>query len=333
MNNYHIYGIGNALVDIEVEVTEQELEQLSIEKGVMTLVDEDRQNLLLKELTGEHHKRACGGSAANTVIGAAKLGAECFYSCKIADDEMGQFYASDLHQEGVISNLNQMSHEPGHTGRCIVMVTPDADRTMNTHLGITGDISYQQIDEVALAQSQWLYIEGYLVSSEPAKQAAIQAKGFAEKSGVKTAFSLSDPNMVKFFGGGLTEMIGKGVDLLFCNRDEAVEFTSTKDLDEACDKLQSIAKSFVITLGSEGALIVNNGEKISVAAQPVAPVDTNGAGDLFAGAFLYAITHGYSFEQAGKLASFASGTLVTQFGPRLTDDGMAKVVEYLKTIN
>ncbi|NVJ49614.1 MAG: adenosine kinase [Gammaproteobacteria bacterium] len=332
MKNYHIYGIGNALVDIEVEVTPEELARLEIEKGVMTLVDHERQEYLLDALPGTHHKKACGGSAANTVIGAAKLGARCFYSCKIADDELGQFYAADLEREGVTSNLSQLQLEPGSTGRCIVMVSPDADRTMNTYLGITGDISFEQVDEAALKQSEWLYIEGYLVSSDSARQAAVKTRELAEREGLKTALSLSDPNMVKFFKDGLTEMIGDGVDLLFANHDEALLFTGAETLEAAFEALKRFAKQFVVTLGADGALLWDGTNPVKINAYPVEAVDTNGAGDLFAGAFLYAVTHGYSLEKAAKLASFSSARLVKEFGPRLSAAGQDLVLEYLKEL-
>ncbi len=332
MKKYHVYGIGNALVDIEIEVTEQELAQLSIEKGVMTLVDKDRHEFLLNELPGTHHKRACGGSAANSVIGAAKLGANCFYSCKIANDETGQFYTDDLHREGVASNLDSHIREDGLTGKCLVMVTPDADRTMNTFLGITGDISYKEVDESSLASSEWLYLEGYLVSTDLARDAAVRAREFAVANSIKTALSFSDPSMVKFFGDGLKNMIGDGVELLFCNREEALLFTGCSTVDEAFEALKSYAKTFAVTLGPDGAIVWDGTEKFSVEAQPVKAVDTNGAGDLFAGAFLYGITHELNYYQAAQLASYAASHLVTEFGPRLSAQGMHKVKEYLSDL-
>ncbi|NVJ62082.1 MAG: adenosine kinase [Gammaproteobacteria bacterium] len=332
MKKYHIYGIGNALVDIEIEVTDQELKDLNIEKGLMTLVDEERQNHLLEVLPGTHHNRACGGSAANTVIGAAKLGANCYYSCKIANDEMGEFYTQDLENEGVTSNLSNQPLESGHTGRCLVMVTPDADRTMNTHLGITGDLCYSEVSESALLDSEWLYIEGYLVSTDPARAAATQAKKFAEDNGIKTAMSFSDPSMVKFFKDGLVTMVGEGVDLLFCNEEEALLYTDQPDIQRAFDSLKKIAKQFAVTLGPNGALLWDGEQQIEIAAHEVEAVDTNGAGDLFAGAFMYGVTHGFSFDKAGRLASFASARLVKEFGPRLSAEGLDLVNNFLQEL-
>jgi len=325
---YQIFGIGNALVDFEIETTPEELQSLSIDKGVMTLIEEDRQESLMKSFHGKHHSRACGGSAANTIIGAQSLGVQCFYSCRVADDEAGHFYKDDLLGHGVESNLATETLAEGKTGKCLVMITEDADRTMNTFLGITGDVSMNQVDTGALAQSEYLYVEGYLASSPVAVDAVAKAREIATEKGVKVAFSLSDPNMVKFCREGLDSIIADGVDILFCNYDEATSYTETANLEAALDKLSNIAKMIVVTLGPDGAVIFEDGVKTQVAGNAVEAIDTNGAGDLFAGSFLYGITSGYSNVVAGKLASFASSKLVTQFGPRLTEEKLLEVKEY-----
>lgn len=326
---YHIYGMGNALVDFEIETTIAQLEKLSIEKGVMTLIEESRQDELFEIFQSNRHSRACGGSAANTIIGAQTLGSQCFYSCKVASDETGHFYKDDLLKHGVHSNLSAEELEQGKTGKCLVLITDDADRTMNTFLGITGDIDYQQINETALLDSEYLYVEGYLAGSPVALNAAAKTMNFAKSNGVKTAFSLSDPNMVRFCRDGLDAIIGEGVDLLFCNYDEATEYSNTDNLDAAIDKLSSIAKTIVVTLGAEGAVIVNQESRIQVKGHSVEAIDTNGAGDLFAGSFLHGLACGFDFERAGQLASFASAQLVTQFGPRLTEEKLSLVLTFV----
>ena len=318
MGGYHIYGIGAALVDTEIEVTDDDLKQFQVDKGVMTLVDEERQHQLMDYLS-DHlvaSKRASGGSACNTIIAASYFGAKNFYSCKVADDDNGRFYINDLRAAGVDYHHNG-SLAPGITGKCLVMITPDAERTMNTFLGISADLSESELHLDAVKQSQYVYIEGYLVSSPTGKAAAIKLRELAEQHRVKTSLSLSDPAMVQFFGEGLREMIGQGVDLLFCNHDEALTFTQTETVAQAAEQLKSIAKTFAITLGAKGALVFDGEQTHTIEAFPVKAIDTNGAGDMFAGAFLYAITHGHSFAEAGKLASVAAAKLVTQFGPRL----------------
>ena len=330
--HYQIYGMGNALVDFEIETTVEELASLNIEKGVMTLIEQEQQQKLMSFFADRLHSRACGGSAANTIIGAQSLGSKCFYSCKVASDETGVFYRDDLVEEGVDTNLSTQKLVDGDTGKCLVMVTDDADRTMNTFLGVTADIDYQQIDETALQNADYLYVEGYLSSSPTGLKAACQAMQFARDNQVKTAFSLSDPNMVKFCREGLEQIIGEGVDILFCNYDEATEYSNSNNLDDAINYLKPYAQTLVITLGADGAVIYEtaNESKIEIKGHKVKAIDTNGAGDLFAGSFLHAVCSGKSLQQAGDIASYASAQLVTQFSPRLNQDNLAKVKDYLK---
>jgi len=326
---YDIYGIGNALVDIEYEVNGGFLKQHQIEKGMMTLVDEERQVELIKALDKHMIKKQSGGSAANTMIAASQFGANCFYSCKVANDHWGDFYVDDLEAAGVDTNLTLRPRHIGHTGRCLVMVTKDADRTMNTFLGITTEFSQHELVENALENSDWLYIEGYLVANPTSQKTMVSAKRTAEKARVRTALTFSDPNMVKFFREGLEEVIGASVDLLFCNEDEALTYTQTGTIKEARELLKQVAKTFVITQGKNGAMIFDGDTFIDIEPYQVDALDTNGAGDVFAGAFLYGITHGHSYAQAGKLASLASSKVVTQFGPRLQWHQAKEIINHL----
>jgi len=328
MADYHVYGIGAALVDTEVEVSDQDLATLNIDKGVMTLVDEQRQQELIEKLSNHlvASKRASGGSAANTIIAASYFGAKSFYSCKVANDENGDFYLNDLRDAGVAYH-EELERQAGTTGKCLVLVTPDAERTMNTYLGISETVSTTELHPKAAASSEYAYLEGYLVSSETGRAAAIELRKQAEANGVKTAISLSDPAMVEFFHDGLQEMIGNGVDLLFCNEGEALGFTRTSTLEAATAALKKIAKTFAITLGAEGALVFDGEKQEKIAAHNVSAIDTNGAGDMFAGAFLYAITHDYTFAQAGALASRASAQVVSQFGPRLKPEQHQQILK------
>jgi fructokinase len=318
MAKYQIYGIGNALVDKEFEVTDAFFTQNKIEKGLMTLIDQDQQEALLANLTDTFglKTRAGGGSAANTIFAAQYLGAKTFYTCNVANDETGDFYVKDLTSAGIDTNLGS-DREDGVTGKCMVMITPDAERTMNTYLGITATLNHKHINEAALKESEYLYIEGYLVSSDSARHAAIECKKLAEANNVKTALTFSDPAMVQFFKDGLVEMLGTGVDLLFCNEDEAMGFTGCDNLQDAATEIKKIAKTFAITCGAKGAILFDGNNTIKIAPNAVKAIDSNGAGDNFAGAFLYALTAGHSWEEAGKLASKISAQVVSQFGPRL----------------
>lgn len=325
MARYQVYGIGNALVDMEYQVDYRDLEVLGIEKGVMTLVDEAKQLEIMLHLASHHHQRGSGGSAANTVIGLAQLGGRGFYSCRVADDELGHFYMRDLVEGGVDTNHHTQKGQ-GHTGRCVVLVTPDSDRTMCTSLGVSVGLSSRELITAALCDSEWLYTEGYLVTSPSARALSVEARTIAEAAGVRTAISLSDPNMVKYFRDGLLEMIGAGVDLIFANEQEAKGMARTDDLATAVGYLKRMGRTFAITRGPRGALIWDGQGLIEVPGVRVDALDTLGAGDMFAGAFLHGLTQGWGPRRAGELAAATSAKLVTCLGPRISRDATQAVL-------
>lgn len=328
MKKYHVYGIGNALVDIELEVSPQQLTQLRVEKGVMTLIDETHQQEILDQLHAISLKKSCGGSAANTLVAISQFGGKGFYSCKVANDPMGCFYLEDLLSNGVDTNLHGEKDE-GITGKCLVFVTPDADRTLTTFLGITANFSEKELVIPAIESSEYLYVEGYLVTSETGRNAAIKAREIAEFSGVKTSLSLSDLNMAKYFRDGLLAMIGEKVDLLFANESEALTMAQTDNLTIAIDYLKTISRQFAITLGAKGSLIYDGQTLLEIDPHSVKAIDTVGAGDMYAGAFLFGITQGMSYTKAGELASLASAKIVTQYGARLSQDQIQSILSQL----
>ena len=315
---YDVYGLGNALVDIVTEVSDEFIKEHSVEKGLMTLVEADRQKQLVEAMHILEEHMQCGGSAANTVIATSQFGGKSYYSCKVANDFEGKFYLKDLKANGIDTYLTESTAPEGITGKCLVMTTPDAERTMNTFLGITSDLSAQEIQEAALKDSKYLYLEGYLVPSPSGLDAMKKAKAMAEANGVKVAMTFSDPSMVKYFKDQMTEVVGASVDLLFCNEEEAMLFTGKDNIKDAREALKSVAKRFAITQGKNGATIFDGDTFIDIEPYPVRAIDTNGAGDMFAGAFMFGITNGHSYAEAGKLASMASSKIVTKFGPRLT---------------
>lgn len=331
MKKYNVYGIGNAIVDIVTEVDHDFFTRNNIEKGVMTLVDEKRQLELMKVIDMKRSKMSGGGSAGNTVVALSQFGGKAYYSCLVSRDELGQFFLQDLARNGVDTNLSPGSLPEGHTGRCLVMTTPDAHRTMNTFLGISSSFSPAQITESAVSESAWVYLEGYLVASPEGLKAMKETRRLAEKNRVPVAITFSDPSMVKYFGDQMREVVNKGVDLLFCNDEEAMVFTGTTSVQDAREKLKEIAKKFVITLGADGALVFDGDVFIQIEPFKAIAIDTNGAGDMFAGAFLYGITNGYSFAEAGKLASMAASRVVAQFGPRLTPEEAENILKDLKS--
>jgi len=316
------------LVDKEFEVEDSFFAEAGIEKGFMTLIEEDKQQQLLDLLASRYplKKQAGGGSAANSLYALSQFGGKAFYSCKVANDEPGDFYMAELGDHNIETNLLPQ-RETGTTGRCVVMVTPDAERTMLTHLGISQYVSEQELKTESVKQAKYIYIEGYLVTSDSARAAAKRLKQIAEDSQVKTAMTFSDPAMVEYFKAGVNEVLGEGVDLLFCNEKEAMTWADEENFDAACSKLKTIARQFAVTRGARGARLFDGDNYIDIAAHNVKAVDTNGAGDMFSGAFMYGLTQGMSFQRAGELASLAAATVVSEFGPRLTPDAHGKVLQ------
>jgi sugar/nucleoside kinase (ribokinase family) len=325
MARYDIYGIGAALVDTEVEVSDKFLADAKIDKGVMTLVDEPRQHELLQALSSEDLTlfKKCGGSVCNSVVAASSLGSKAFFSGKVADDSDGELYVSDLNKAGV--DFHSAVQDPGTTGKCLVMVTQDAERTMNTFLGSSETLSAKEIDQEALKSSEWFYVEGYLVTDEERTKATKDAVEYAKEHGVKIAISLSDPFVVDVFGDALRDIMGSGVDLVFCNKDEALSFTGSDDLDSAIETLKLITKSFAITDGARGAITFDGEAVFRSEGVPAKAIDTNGAGDMFAGAFLYAIASGRGYDWAARLANDCASRVVARFGPRLDPEEFCEI--------
>jgi sugar/nucleoside kinase (ribokinase family) len=330
MTTYDLYAIGNALVDSEYEVSEAQLQTMGVEKRHMTLIDAERRALLQSQVKDKHSRSTGGGSAGNTVVALAQLGGRAFYSCRVADDELGDFYRKDLAFNGVDSNL---AHGPlssqGQTGTCMVMVTPDAERSMSTFLGTTADLDYTALNADALAKSKVYYMEGYLAASPTGLDAAIRGRAVARQAGVKLATTLSDMSMINFCRPGLEAMVGDAqtgaLDYLFCNEEEAQVWCGSQDLAAVCQQISQLATTVCLTRSAKGCVVIEGTQRTEVPAAAVLAVDTNGAGDMFAGSFLYAVTQGRSHADAAWLANQAAGAVVAQYGNRLAQQQVAAI--------
>lgn len=325
---YDVYGLGNALVDIQYDIEPAWLQKMGIDKGVMTLVDEARQQELIDAIDGAPRKQSSGGSAANSLIAVAVLGGRAYYACKVGKDELGTFYLNDLEASGVACNRDHRAD--GTTGRCLVLITPDAERTMNTFLGITATFGPEQVEEQVIADSTYLYIEGYLLSSDSGFEAAVAAQKHARAHGTRVALTLSDPFIVGAFKERVGALIEGGVDLLFCNDVEARAWTGVDGIDDACGALAGQVSRFAVTCGADGARVHDGERQHQVEGIKVKAIDTNGAGDAFAGAFLYGLTHGHDTVRSGRLANFAASRVVSRYGPRLEgslEDDVKRVLE------
>ncbi|HBV65998.1 MAG TPA: adenosine kinase [Rhodopirellula sp.] len=314
MADIDVYGVGNALVDIQTQVADQVLEELKIEKGVMTLVDEEQQAGVLGKLDGSPLHRCAGGSAANTIVALADLGGSAAYVGKVGDDEIGAFFLSDMRELGIGIDVTPASSS---TGTCAVLITDDAQRTMLTHLGASATLTEDDIEQTLVASSKYVYVEGYLLTGETTKAAAYRAMELAKQAGVKVALTASDPFLVNMIRDEIWDLVRGPVDLFFCNEEEAKSLTNETDPIQCAAKIHEHAENVALTLGDKGSLVMHGGEAFSIEGAAAKAIDTTGAGDMYAGALLYGVTNGMGWQQAGHLASHAAARIVSQMGARL----------------
>lgn len=321
---YDVYAIGNAIMDLQLRVKESTIAELGLEKGRMKLVSESEQKKLLDYARSTVIYPSSGGSAANTVITIAQLGGQAAYGCLVGADDFGRSYASEMSDLGVTLHNAPIHGYP--TGTCVVLITPDSERTMNTHLGASSMFGPTQVSDEHVTAATWLYIEGYLFFSDSARAAIDIAVRLAKNAGTKIAVSVSDSPVVQFFGDALRKTL-ESADLVFANFDESCALTGEKDEDKVFAKLQNIAPNVALTLGKRGARIAYEGQQYTIEASPVTAVDTTGAGDVFAGAFLNGICQDIGARRSGNLACFLAGKVVSQLGARLKGDIRAMVRE------
>lgn len=331
MATVDLFAIGNALIDQEFTITDDFLAQQNLQKGTMQLTDGETQAALYQNLLASQNYKgqASGGSAANTTVAFSALGSSAFYACRVGNDELGQVYLEGLNAADICTS--QKSKTEGVTGTCMVLISPDTERTMHTYLGITTELSAEQVDFEPLKSAKWLYIEGYLSTSPSARAAVKQARTVAREHGVKIALSLSDPAMVQYAREGLDELMGDGVDLLFCNEQEALMYTQTTTLEAAFQQLKLKNKIIVVTQSAKGASVHTPSQHFHLGGRHVHAIDANGAGDAFAGAFLYALNQNMNVEDATQLAILVSSEVVAQYGPRLDIQKYAKLLKDFQT--
>lgn len=310
---YDVFGVGNGIVDIQLKTDEGFLNHISVAKGMMTLVEAERQVEVLGALAGRPTHRSSGGSACNTVVGVANFGGTAAYACKTADDDLGRFYIEDLRKVGIAVPVAAGS---GTTATSVILITPDAQRTMLTHLGISSTLSPGDIPEAEIKKAKYLYVEGYLFPGDTTRAAALRAIDLAKKHNVKIALTISDPFVIALQRDLFWQLIEGPVDLLFANLEEARALTGEHDPLEAARKIHQHATNVALTLGADGSLLMHGEQVYPIEGVRTTAVDTTGAGDMYAAGVLYGLTHGLSWKQAGHLASHAAARIVSQMGPR-----------------
>ena len=327
---YDVFGIGNALLDCVYMVEDKFLEDNKIEKGLMTLVDEKKQKSIIEKIKSYDSFIQSGGSVTNSVYTLSQLGGSGYVSVLVSDDDFGKIYLSDLKNSNVETAGSSFTTGKGMTGTCLVLTTPDAERTMNTCLSISSNFSIKNINLDDLKYAKYLYIEGYLVTSEIAMDAINECIQFAIRNDVKIALTFSDLSMVKYFKENFKSILKRKVDILFCNEDEAKTFSGFDSVNKSIDYLKNFTSNLVITQGDKGSLIINEDEIIKIDPHNVKAIDTVGAGDAFAGSFLYGITNGYSQKKSGDLASLLSSKVVSKIGPRIEKEEINSIKNFFK---
>lgn len=311
---FEVVAIGNAIVDVLCHADEAFIQRHKLTKGAMTLIDAAQAEALYADMG--RAVEVSGGSAANTIAGLASLGAKCGFIGKVKDDQLGAVYAHDLKSGGVTFTTAMAKSGPG-TGRCYILVTPDAQRTMNTYLGASIELGPDDVDAKLLSNTRVLYLEGYLWDRPNAKEALRKASDIARANGAKVAFSLSDSFCVSRWRAEFRELIEQRVDILFANEAEITALYEVKQFEEAVTMVRAHVEVAALTRSENGAVIVRGQEAATVAAERIAQVvDTTGAGDLYAAGFLFGYLRGRSLETAGRMGAIAAAEVISHFGAR-----------------
>jgi sugar/nucleoside kinase (ribokinase family) len=311
---YDVVGIGNAIVDIIARCDEGFLTKHDLDKGFMRLIDADEAGRLY-EIMGPAIERS-GGSVANSIAGLASFGAKCGFIGRVAADQFGGIFRHDIRSLG-IAYTTEPAVDGAPTARCLILVTPDGERTMNTFLGASIDFTPGDIDADMIGAARIVYLEGYLFDKDAAKAAFREAARLAKASGAKVALTLSDPFCVDRHRDDFRKLVKEGADIVFANEKEITTLYEVNSFDEAADAALQDCELAVLTRSEAGSVIVGAGETVEVPADPVHKVvDATGAGDLYAAGFLYGLTKDMTLEDCGRLGSLAAAEVISHIGAR-----------------
>jgi sugar/nucleoside kinase (ribokinase family) len=311
---YDVVGLGSAIVDIIARCDDAFIAAQGMEKGIMRLIDATEAIRLYRELGPA--VEVSGGTVPNSCVGVASFGGKAAFMGKIARDQLGEIFTHDLRAAGV-SFASEPVEGSAPTARCMILVTPDGERTMNTHLGAAAELSAREVDADLIRASKALYLEGYSFDGAPAKAAFHEAARFARGAGTTVALTLSDPFCVERHREHFLEFIKSGVDLLFANERELLTLYQTADIGEASTRLRADCALAAVTRSEKGSLVMTPSRVVEVAAEPVQRVvDTTGAGDLYAAGFLFGCARGLDLAACGQLASIAAAEIISHLGPR-----------------
>lgn len=321
---FDVIGVGNAIVDVLAQADDEFLDRNNLDKGMMTLIDTDRARELYKNMGPGIE--VSGGSAANTIAGLASLGGKGAYIGKVRNDQLGGVFSHDIRAAGVDFRSWPAKDGPP-TARCLIFVTPDAQRTMQTYLGISVELSSEDIDPEAIGSARITYLEGYLFDKPEAKKAFVKAAEIAHAADRKVALTLSDPFCVDRHRAEFLHLVSGHVDILFANQAEIESLYQVSEFDEALQQIRGHCEIAALTRGPQGSVVVSGDEIHLIDAEPVSRViDTTGAGDLYAAGFLYGYTHGKNLADCGRLGGLCAAEILSHFGAR-PEIALSRLVE------
>ncbi len=316
--DYHLFGIGNALLDTEYQVPEEFLAHNKVLKGRMTLIDSARRGELINSVSGTPDDVSAGGSVANAIYAAQGFGCRNFFAGVVANDDVGMAFIQELNHVG-IDTLPPRPTAHGDSGQCLIFVTPDGERSMNTSIGIADSFELSELPSPKIQSAELVYVEGYLASSRTGRDAARTVISRARDAGVRTCLTLADVSIVQNFKSALEYIVAPELDLVFCNVEEALAWCNVDTVEATYEPLLSIARLCVITLSEAGCIVLERGQSpLRVMGFPQSPLDSNGAGDMFAGAYLTGVVNGWKNDRCARFANLAASKIVTQIGARLS---------------
>ncbi|MBW2980924.1 adenosine kinase [Candidatus Woesearchaeota archaeon] len=326
---YDVFGIGSAIMDFLIQVHPNELLDLDLKKGHFNLVDEQQSKKILDRVKHSEMKIAPGGSCANSLYGIALLGGSVVFCGKVGKDEHGAIYEQKMTDNGVKSQIGKIdSHKTGHA---ITFITPDSERTFAVHLGASIKLEKEDLFFDDVKNSKILHIEGYQLEDPSLRAVALHAMDFAKKHNVKISIDLADPGIVARNKDDLLKLVKKYADIVFANEDESKALTG-KEAIEALNEISKMAEIAVVKIGKKGSLVKSGSDLHEIKPHSVKPLDTTGAGDMYAAGFLYGHTHGYKLSQCGNIGSYLAAKVVEQVGARLSSVDHS-VIEKIKDGN
>ncbi|KPQ05781.1 MAG: ribokinase family sugar kinase [Rhodobacteraceae bacterium HLUCCA12] len=314
MKKYQVAGIGNAVVDVISTVDDHFLERMDIHKGIMQLIERDRAETLYDAMTA--HEQASGGSVANTIAGIGALGLRTAFVGRVSDDALGRFYADDTEKAGTAFVNAPVKGGELPTSRSMILVTPDGERSMNTYLGISAELGPDDVDESVMADTELLFLEGYLFDKDKGKDAFLKAARACRGAGGRVGIALSDPFCVDRHRADFRRLVADEMDFVIGNQQEWVSLYQANDLQDALDQATADCRTIVCTRSGESVLLIHDGHRVEAPVNRITPVDATGAGDQFAAGFLYGLVMDHSLETAGRMGCIAAAEVIGHLGAR-----------------